>query len=427
MRRDLIGFMVRVARESGDIAWSRQGVFKPFIVSGPEQAHEVLVDKADAFVKSYALSVFARPLLGDGLLTAEHETHRLQRRRLAPAFAHKRVATYADAITARADSAASELLERGRFDFTEEMMKMTLAIVGETLFGTEVGSDAEAIGDALTQAMQHMIDSLLSLVPVPPAIPTPRNRRARGLVARLDAIVYRIIEARRKSDSGGVSDRGDVLSILLAPDEDGVRMSDREVRDQVMTLLLAGHETTANALSWTFGELSRHPAVRARVEAEADALAGHENLDTFERLQRLPVCLRVLKESMRLHPPAYTVGRLSTRSVTIGGETLKKRQIVLVNIVGMQRRADLFPDPDHFDPDRFSPEREKSIPRRAYIPFGDGPRVCIGNQFALMEGQLAIATLARRVRLSLEGPLPGNEPLVTLRPRGGMPMHATAR
>ena len=365
--------------------------------------------------------------------------HRQQRRRLAPAFAHKRVAAYADAIIARADSTATALGERRRFDFAEEMMRMTLAIVGETLFGADMGNDAQEIGDALTRAMQHMIGSLLSVLPMPPVVPTPRNRRARALVTRLDAIVYRIIEARRRE---GVEDRGDVLSILLAPDEDGVKMSDREVRDQVMTLLLAGHETTANALSWTFGELSRHPAVRERVEAEVDVLdlaaapaapaaagsrGGGSRAETFERLQRLPYCLRVFKEAMRLHPPAYSVGRLSSRSVTIGGQKLPKGQIVIVNIVGMQRRSDLFPDPERFDPERFSPEREKAMPRRAYVPFGDGPRVCIGNQFALMEGQLALATLSKRLRLELEGPLPGNEPLVTLRPRGGMPMHATLR
>lgn len=423
MRRDIVAFMTRVAREHGDVAWARQGIFKLLIVSGPEAAHQVFVDQAESFRKSYALSVFARPMLGDGLLTSEQEAHRVDRKRLAPAFAHKRVAAYADVMVARAEAAAARIIERGTIDFSEEMMLMTLEIVGKALFDADVGSDAEAIGEALTKAMQHMIDTLLSVLPIPPVVPTPKNLRAKRHVAELDAIVYRIIEDRRKA---GAEDRGDVLSILLAPDEDGRVMSDREIRDHVMTLLLAGHETTANALAWTFAELAVHPEARARVENEVDTvLKGRA--PTFDDLKQLPICLATFKEAMRLHPPAYTVGRLARAPATIGGQSVAKNRIVLVNVVGMHRRADLFRHPDTFEPERFLPEREREIPKRAFLPFGDGARVCIGNQFALMEGQLALATLAQRVRLSLNGAFPEPEPMITLRPRGGMSMRAQAR
>lgn len=421
MRRDLVGFLVRVAREHGDVARSRQGLFDIFVVSGPDAAHEVFVEKSEAFVKSYALSVFARPILGDGLLTSEHDVHRAQRRRIAPAFAHKRVAAYADVMVARADAAAARMLERGRVDFVEEMMRMTLEIVGKALFDADVGKDADEIGEVLTLGMQHMIRSLLSFVPVPPQIPTPGNLRSRKLVARLDSIVYRIIEARRRTGE----DRGDVLGLLLAPGDDGTRMTDRELRDHVTTLLLAGHETTANALAWTLGELARNPDVRERVHAEVDAFGGRA--PSFDDLRRLPYCLATFKEAMRLHPPAYTVGRIAERSVTIAGHTIPKGRIVIVNLVGMHRRPDLWHLPDRFQPERFLPENEKSLPRGAYLPFGDGPRICIGNQFATMEGHLVLATLTRRALFELDGPFPAPEPLVTLRPQGGMPMRVRAR
>jgi cytochrome P450 len=421
MRRDLVGFLVRIAREFGDVARARQGIFDLVVVSGPDPMHEVLVEKNDAFVKSYALSVFARPLLGDSLLTTEHEAHRTQRRRLAPAFAHKRVAAFADVMAQRAEIASARMLAGRRVDVADEMMRMTLDIVGKALFDADVGGDAERIGEALTKGMQHMVRTLMSVVPVPPQVPTPGNLRALRFKARLDEVVYRLIEQRRRSPA----DRGDVLSILLARDEDGSLMSDREVRDHVMTLLLAGHETTANALAWALAELARSPSVGERLEAEVDRALGGRT-PTFDDLRKLPFALQVFKESLRKHPPAYVMGRVAERPVTVGGLPVKKGQIVLLNVIGMHRRGDLFAAPDRFDPDRFEPEREKEI-KAAYVPFGGGPRICIGNQFALMEGQLALAVFGSRMRLELEDRFPEPEPLITLRPKGGLRMHARPR
>lgn len=421
MRRDLIAFLVGVAKRDGDAAWAKQGIFNLLVVSGPDVMHEVLVEKADAFVKSYALSVFARPMLGDGLLTSEHEAHKEQRRRLAPAFAHRRVAAYADVMATFAEKAAARMLITKELDVADEMMRMTLDIVAKALFDANLEGDAEAIAEALTLAMRHMIRTLMSVVPIPPRVPTPRNIMGLRLVAKLDEVVYRIIEARRRDPV----DRGDVLSILLAPFEDGGAMSDREIRDHVMTLLLAGHETTANALSWSLAELARAPSVRSQMEAEVSLLGGRT--PTFDDLKALPSCLAVLKESMRLHPPAFVMGRIAERSVTVGGHAVKKGQIVLLNVVGMHRREDLFERADAFEPERFSAAREAALRRHAYLPFGAGPRVCIGNQFALLEGQIALAVFASRLRLELTEPFPSNEPLITLRPKGGLPMRATPR
>jgi cytochrome P450 len=258
-------------------------------------------------------------------------------------------------------------------------------------------------------------------VPIPPSWPTPGNRRGQKAIARLDRTVYRLIDERRKQ--GG--DRGDFLTmLLLAQDEDdGSVMTDKQVRDEAMNIFLAGHETTANALAWTFYLLAQHPAMRERLEREIDGALGGRT-PTLADLPRLPFTLQVFKEAMRLYPPAFVVARRALRDVTIGGHRLAKNELAIINIVGMHRRPEYFAEPDRFDPERFSAEAEKSMNKRAFLPFGAGARVCIGNHFALLEGHLALAAMAQRVRLDLA---PGSarvepEPLITLRPRGGMPM-----
>jgi cytochrome P450 len=245
-------------------------------------------------------------------------------------------------------------------------------------------------------------------------------------VTQLDEVVYRIIRERRAA--GG--DRGDVLSILLqARDDDGTPMSDRQIRDETMTLALAGHETTANALAWTFSRLSRHPEVRARMEEELDALPSARGAAvTMEELKLLPYTLAVLKESMRLHPPAFVLGRRAERDVVVGDRLIRKGSLVLINILGIHLRPDLWPEPSAFRPERFLGDAEKQLPRCSYMPFGAGPRVCIGSHFALLEAHLLLATIARRVRFDALAPEPPRpEPLVTLRPQGGVRARAVVR
>jgi cytochrome P450 len=281
------------------------------------------------------------------------------------------------------------------------------------------------VGEALTRAMTEMMNGMIRMVPMPPVIPTPGNLRLRHSVRKLDEIVYRLIRERRAS---GV-DRGDLLGMLLATrhEDDGSALSDVEIRDQAMTLILAGHETTANTLSWTLYSLARNPGARARVEREIDAVLGSRNA-TAADLPSLPLALQAIKEAMRLYPPAYILGRKATRAVTLGGVPIPSGRLVLVNIAGIHRREVTFVEPERFDLDRLSTENEKKLPPLAYMPFGAGPRVCIGNHFAMMEAHIALATLVQHVRVDLEVDREiAPEPLVTLRPLGGVPGRITRR
>jgi cytochrome P450 len=427
-RADQVGFLLDVARRPEDVLrlpWMG-GLITANIVSSADLAHEVLVAQADAFVKGYGLSYFARPLLGNGLLTSEHDFHHRQRRLMAPAFVHKRIAEYATVIAARAEAAQQGLADGARVDVSAAMMRLTLEIVGATLFGAEVGAEADEIGAALTAALEHVMRPLRSLVPIPPTWPTPANRRGLAAIDRLDKTVYRLIEEHRR----GGADRGDFLSmLLLAQDEGGGGgMSDKQVRDEAMNIFLAGHETTSNALTWTFYLLAQHPAVRERLEREVDAALGGRT-PALADLAAMPWSMAVFKEAMRLYPPAFVVARRAIRDVTLRGHAIAKNELVIVNIVGMHRRAEYFPEPSRFDPSRFLPENEKQLAKQAFLPFGAGQRVCIGNHFALLEGHLALAALAQRVRFDLApgAPRVETEPLITLRPKGGMPMRVTRR
>jgi cytochrome P450 len=424
-RNDRLRLQRRLATECGDLGIFRIGPVEVLAVSSPSAAHEVLVDNAAAFKKSRGLNRYARPLLGDGLLTSEAEVHKRQRKLLAPAFTHKRIGAYAE-VMARETARLVDALPIGdTVDAAAEMMRLTLAIVGRTLFNADLATDAPAIDHALPAFMQYVIDAITSPLQLRPEWPLPRNRRMRRAVADLDAIVYRLIAERRASGR----DEGDVLSmLLLARDDENTGMTDRQIRDEAMTLVLAGHETTANAMAWSLSLLADHPDAYDRLVAEAHAvLDGGRRLPTLDDLPRLPFALAVMKEAMRLHPPAYVVGREALAPVTIAGHTIPARTSVLVNIYGMHHRGDLFPDPERFRPERFVGDGEKTIPRGAYLPFGGGPRVCIGNHFALMEGQIILATLASRVRFArISAAPPVEEPLITLRPRDGLPMRVTA-
>jgi cytochrome P450 len=428
MRRDRVGFMLAGASKWPELVQMRMGLmpYPMVMVSDPGLTGEVLVEKADAFHKAPGLSLFGKPLLGKGLLTSEEDLHRRQRRMMAPSFVQKRIAAFADVMTERGEHAIARMRDRATIDFSEATMRVTLEIVGKTLFDAEVGDQAGEIDEALTDCLEYIIGSVQSVVPMPPFLPTPRNRRYLRAVARLDETIFRIIRERRASGE----DKGDLLSMLLAArdEEDPThRMDDKQIRDELMTIFLAGHETTANALAWTFYLLAQHPHVRSRLHDEVDrVLSGR--LPTLADLPKLPYTLQVFKESMRLYPPAYMLGRQALRDIEIGRYTIKKNAIVMVNIIGMHRSARLFAEPERFNPERFTPENEKKLPRHAYMPFGGGSRICIGNHFALMEGHLLVATFARKIVLDLEpGVRVAPEPLVTLRPRGGMPMRVRFR
>jgi cytochrome P450 len=387
------------------------------IVTCGELAHEILVDQAASFRKSVGMQ-FLRPLLGDGLLTAEGEPHRRHRKLLAPAFAPRRIASYGKIMIEETREQMSRWSPGEHIDLADEMMEMTLAIAGRTLFGVDVRRDASTVAHALELAMRSTVGNITSPIQLGYRWPLPRHLRMRRAVQLLDDVVYRLIAEGRALGK----DRGDVLSMLLVArdEDDGTALTDHEVRDEVMTLLLAGHETTANTLTWTWYELGKNPHVLARLEAELQRVLGDRPITTDD-LPALPWTAAVIDEAMRLHPPAYVTGRQAARDVEIGGHRFPEGSILVVNIRGIHRRADYFPEPLAFRPERMLADAKRARPRNHYLPFGAGPRVCIGAHFALVEAQLALATMVQHASLRPLKTSVAGEPLVTLRPRGGMP------
>jgi cytochrome P450 len=423
-RRDRLALHERAAR-TAPMARLWLGPIPIHVATDADLAHAILVDHADSFKKARGMSVFMRPLLGDGLLTAEKDVHRRHRKLLAPAFAPKRIAAYGQTMVDETAHQLSTWRDDTVVDVSAEMMEMTLAIAGRTLFGADVRSDAAQVDRGLTMAMRSVVANLSSWVRLPYPWPLPRHLQMKRAIDLLDDVVYRLIRDGRARGT----DAGDVMSILLLArdDEDGTGLTDRQVRDEVMTLLLAGHETTANTLAWTWYELGRHVDIARTVEAEIAGAIG-ERPATTDDLPNLPYTLAVIEEAMRLHPPAYVTAREATEDVTIDGKTYPAGSTILVNIRGIHHRADYFPDPYAFKPERMAVAEKKARPRGRYLPFGAGPRVCIGSHFALIEAQLALATMVQRVRLEPAwiGPIEP-EPLVTLRPKGGVPMRVRLR
>jgi len=416
MQRDPLAFLTRVAREHGDVAHFTFGPQLLYLINHPDLIRDVLVTKQRSFMKGRALQR-TKVLLGEGLLTSEGNFHLRQRRLMQPAFHRDRVARYAEVMVANAERVAASWRE-GEMDVVREMMRLTLSIVGQALFGSDVESEADEIGGALTELMEVFTILLNPFTQWLEKLPLPRKRAVDRAIERLDRTIYRMIAERRAS---GV-DRGDLLSmLLLAQDEEGGSggMSDRQVRDEAMTLFLAGHETTANALSWTWYLLAQHPEVERKLHREIDSAPGI----SFERL---PYTRMVIAESMRLYPPAWVIGRLALENVEIGGFTIPRGAIVLVSQWVMHRDSRFWPDPERFDPERFA--GEPSWPKWTYFPFGGGSRICIGEGFAWVEGVLVLAALARRWRLSLAQQKPVRpHPVITLRPGGGIVMRAQRR
>ena len=419
--RDPLGFLVDLARRYGDIARVPLGAETLYLFNHPDLVRDVLVTNHRNFHKGRGLER-AKMLLGSGLLTSEGEFHLRQRRLAQPAFHRQRVAAYGATMAAYAAARRDRWCAGAVIDAHREMMALTLAIVGKTLFDANVEHEAAEIGEALATTFESFqFGFFLPFGELLERLPLPATRRFRKARARLDATIYRLIEERRRS----ATDRGDLLSMLLLAQDtegDGGGMTDLQLRDEAMTLFLAGHETTANALTWTWYLLSQHPEVEARLHAEVDAALGGR-LPTADDLPALPYTRMILAESMRLYPPAWILGRRALAPFEAGGYQIPARSIVLMSQFVMHRDARWFPDPERFDPERFSPERQAERPKFAYFPFGGGPRVCIGEQFAWMEGILALATIAQRWRLSLVSGHPvALQPIITLRPKFGMRM-----
>jgi cytochrome P450 len=423
-RRDQLGFYAACAREYGDMVETRMGPFRIVLVYHPDTIEELLVARHRDFVKSPGVRLL-RPLLGEGLLLSEGDTWLRQRRLMQPAFHRQRVAGHGDVMVRFTERHASGWKPGDTVDVHAEMMALTQAIVAKTLFDADVSGDAVDAIQAAKVLAESFGARLRSFRLLPYWLPTPMNVRSRRAIRRLDAVVHGIIAARRASGE----DRGDLLSMLIhAQDaDDGSRMTPLQLRDEVMTIFMAGHETTAVALSWTWYLLAQHGDVDARLAGElADVLDGRSA--TAADLPRLPYAEHVVTEAMRLYPPAYGLGRQAARDTHLGGQPIGKDDIVIVPTWVVQRDPRWFEAPEAFRPERWAGDRAQRLPRFAYFPFGGGPRQCIGNGFALMEAVLILATLARRFRLSL---VPGQEvratPYVTLRPEPGIRVRLEAR
>jgi cytochrome P450 len=426
IRRPL-DFFDGLKRDYGDLAGFHIGKHPVVLVSDPELIRDVLVTHGRLFVKGRSLER-AKILLGEGLLTSEGEVHLRQRRLAQPAFHRARIAAYADAMSDYAQRRADRWRDGQEIDVSREMAAYTLAVVGRTLFDADIEGEAPEIGQALTAAIDAFNLSVLPFFELLERLPLPTTLRFRRGRDRLDATIYRLIAERRASGE----DRGDLLSMLLLAHDtegDGTGMSDRQLRDEAMTLLLAGHETTANLLAWSWYLLSRHPEAEARLHAEVDGVRS-ERLGADD-LARLPFTRAVLAEAMRLYPPAWMLGRRVTVPYRIGEHELPKNTVLLMGQWIVHRDPRWWPEADQFRPERWMPggsALDPARPKFAYFPFGAGTRVCIGEQFAWLEGTLALATMARRWRLRL---LPGAnvtpQAIITLRVRGGLPMTAHAR
>jgi cytochrome P450 len=412
---DPLGLLERMGHEYGAISEMRYWRGGRILLNSPELIEHVLVVQHQKFIKGVLLRLTAQRLLGQGLLTSEGELWRRQRRLAQPAFQRPRIAAYAPVMVRLAAEQAEDWRAGERRDIAVEMMNISLRIAIRTLFGLEMKSEARAVGQALTAIMRRDLRRLRSPLKLPPTFPTPANRRAESGYALLEGMVSRIIEEKRLD--GGGSD--DLLSRLIeASDEQGAHMSPRQLRDETMTLLLAGHETTALTLAWTWYLLAQNPEAEARLHDEIDrTLSGR--LPTPDDLDRMPYLAAVVNESLRLYPPAYTIGRSSVEPIDLCGYHFPRDTVFLLSTWVTQRDARYFDEPLAFRPERWlegpPPEGFR------YFPFGGGPRRCIGQPFALMEAGLVIATLATRFRFrKVRDVVP--EPLVTLRPKDGIPM-----
>ena len=396
-----------------------------WILSHPDFVREILVTQASRFAKGRGIQR-AKIFLGDSLLTSEGEHHRRQRRLAQPAFHRARLQGYADAMIACAVETRDRWRDGDEIDIGEEMNRLTLAIVGRTLFSADVEKDAKKIGEALTALLENFNHLMRPLAPLLMRLPIPATYRIKKAQAMLDETIYALIRDRRANHR----DTGDLLSMLaFAEDADhgGEKLSDEEVRDQALTLFIAGHETTSNALTWTWWLLSQNPEVEASLHAELDrVLAGRT--PKLEDFRSLVFTEKVVREALRLYPSIWSIGRTTLEPTVINGYTIPRAAIAVVCPWIIHRDPRFFPEPHAFRPERWTPEFTEALPKFAYFPFGGGARICIGENFAWMELILVMATLTQHWRLAAQpGVVAQTHPSITLRMQSGVRLRAESR
>jgi len=425
-RRDPLNFMIRLAREYGDLCSFRIGTERIFFVNHPDCVREVLVNHYDNFLKGGGKQR-AKRFLGEGLLLSEGDLHRRQRQLAQPGFHRQRLAAYAREMSASGEHCSARWADGQTLDIWPEMQRLTLGIIGKTLFGADVESRDDEVGRAMKAATLQYRAFNLPFAKLLERLPLPHIRRFHQGKETLRRVVLQIIEERRRSGR----DHGDLLSMLLLAEKEGAgagRMTPEQVWDEALTIFIAGYDTMATALMWTWYLLSQHAEAEAKLHAELDAVLAGGGGPTFDDLARLPYTECVLAESMRLYPPTWRLVRRAVRDFEVGGHRIPARSLVVVCQYAMHRDPRFFPDPLRFDPDRWVPEAKAARPQFSYFPFGGGPRRCIGEGFAMVEGVVLLASLARRWRLRLA---PGHRielfPEHLLRSKHGMLMRLEKR
>lgn len=423
---DPLGFLTRLAKEYGDVAKFRFGPFQNvYLISDPELIKQILVTKQKSFLKSKDFNSL-KPLIGEGLVTSEKDFHMRQRRLIQPSFKKTHISNYAQDMIDITEAYISTWNNGEERMITEDTMSIALGIVSKTMFSTELKDGYDIIGGTVDSALKSLVKRMRTLFQVPLWIPTKSNRELKKTLKQLNAVVYSIIEKRRKDTES----HDDMLGILMdARDEvDGYGMSDQQVRDEVMTIFMAGHETTATALSWTFYLLSQHPEVEAKLFNEIDTVIGNRS-PTPSDFMKLPYTQNIISESLRIYPPIHVISRKATEDVSIGDYHFKKGDMFFLSPYVMHHKPEYFDQTEAFIPERFENNYLKTIPSFAYFPFGGGPRVCIGNHFSFMEAVLVLACISQRFRIRLAPdhhevkPLP----LLSLRPRSGLRMIVETR
>lgn len=422
--RDVLGYLSFCAREYGDVARMRLGLFDAYLLNHPDFADEVLRKQRENFVKHRFFWRHVRAIFGTGLLTSEGDFWLRQRRLAAPAFHPDRIAKYGDVMVSYTDRLVDGWRDGETRNVHEDMMRVTMEIVSKTLFDADVETDVDELGRSFEIVLREIAARFRRPFKIPDWLPTPGNLRYRRGIRRLERLVFRVLADRRADPR----DPGDLLTMLMAArDDDGKAMSDVQLRDELVTLFLAGHETTAIALSWTWHLLSRHPLVKDRLVKELFDQLGRRPA-TVHDLPNLPFADAVVKEAIRLYPPAYVLGREALADCEIGGWRIPAGATVFVSPWVTHRDRRWFASPEKFLPERWLDGLVARLPRFAYMPFGGGPRVCIGDRFATMEAVLILATIARRYRLERTSEADITPfPSITLRPEGGVWMKLSRR
>ena len=418
--RDILGFLIHMRKTYGEIAFFKLGRRKMYMVSDPEIVKDVLVTNNKNFSKSRALKR-AKMVVGEGLLTSESDFHLKQRRMIQPVFLQKRISKYASIMSEHSHRISEKWKDGQVLDMHKEMMKLTFSIVVKTLFNSDIEKNPDEIGDALTAVMKQFTRLVFPYSEYLDKLPLPGVKRCNEALQKLDSTIYEFIEERR----GNEDSYDDLLSLLLSvrsEQSDKAGMSDQQIRDEAITLFIAGQETTANSLSWSLYLISKHPEVEMKLYAEIKSVLGSRlpNMDDYNNLKYTKM---VFTEAMRLYPPAWTVVRRALSDYKLKDYIVPAGADIFMSQYVIQRDAKYYSDPLEFRPARWENDFMKSIPKFAYYPFGGGPRLCIGEGFAWLEGVLVLATLISGWKMKLvQNGAVKPDPLITLRPKNGLKM-----